>query len=123
MQFQHQSRLQPLRQARPGGEFPFFARAALSLAVGTIVCVSYGMSLLPLELYRAIDNLACNGHWLGAKREFFSTLIKRRWRILGGFGAIRETSGKFSGVQWASVLRLPLHTKDYHIGSKTISVR
>ena len=43
MQLQHQSRLQPLGQARPGGECPFFARASLPPGVGTIVCVSHGM--------------------------------------------------------------------------------
>ena len=46
MQLQHQSRLQPLGQARSGGECPFFARASLPPGVGTIVCVSHGMRRL-----------------------------------------------------------------------------
>ena len=46
MQLQHQSRLHPLGQARPGGECPFFARASLPPGLGTIVCVSYRMRRL-----------------------------------------------------------------------------
>ena len=46
MQLQDQSRVQPLGQAHPGGECPFFARASLPPGVCTIVCVSHGMRRL-----------------------------------------------------------------------------
>ena len=46
MQLQHQSRLQPLGQARRGGECPFFAKASLPPGVGTIVCVPWGEKVM-----------------------------------------------------------------------------